>query len=94
MVTLEEAATMLPSTASGLSYLVLFDSGEMSSQDAVGPFSSIKQIDDLTNWPEPFDFQLDERNWRRTGVYLSKPIAGSEYHSTGEILEERVPGTD
>ncbi len=86
---LEEAAVVLPSSVPGLRYLVLFDSGEMSSQDAVGPFDSIKQIDDLTTWPEPFDFRLDESSWRRTGVYLTKPIAGSDYQSTGEILEER-----
>ena len=58
-------------------YLVLFDSGEMSSQDAVGPFDSIEQIDGLMNWPETFEFAFDEAGWRRTGVYLSKPLADS-----------------
>ena len=92
-MTLEEAETALPSAATGLRYLVLFDSGEMASQDAAGPFNSIKQIDELSHWPETFDFQFDEANWRRTGQYLTKPIAAdSDYQNTGEILEEQIPG--
>ena len=75
-----------------MQYLVLFDSGEMTSQDAVGPFESIEKIDDLMNWPETFKFDFDETGWRRTGVYLSKPLADSQYQSTGEIIEERVRG--
>ena len=79
-MTLEEAETALPSAATGLHYLVLFDSGEMASQDAAGPFNSIKQIDELSHWLETFDFRYDEANWRRTGQYLTKPIAAdSDY---------------
>ena len=81
----------LPSVT-GLRYIVLFDSGEMAMRDAVGPFDSIEQIDELPSWPEPFEFDLDldEGRWRRTGVYLAKPIAGTDYQSTGEILEEQL----
>ena len=78
------------SAGGGLRYVVLFDSGEKLTRDAVGPFDSIEQIDELLIWPESFEFDFDESKWRRTGVYLSKPLAGTDYKSTGEILEERL----